>query len=74
MHVKKETSFCVLHWGESEIFLDATRLEPFEKPLEKILAGQQLELPCKAEHDENLEVKYEWLVNGKVKLTFVILI
>ncbi|VDK77723.1 unnamed protein product [Litomosoides sigmodontis] len=47
------------------IIRDATRLEPFEKPIEKILAGQQIELPCEAEHDENLEVKYEWFVNGK---------
>ncbi|KAM3725167.1 Neuroglian [Dirofilaria immitis] len=47
------------------IIREATRLAPFERPLEKVLAGQRLELPCEAEHDENLEVTYEWLVNGK---------
>ncbi|KAK6111532.1 Immunoglobulin I-set domain family protein [Brugia pahangi] len=47
------------------IIREATRLEPFERPLEKVLAGQRLELSCRAQHDENLEVTYEWLVNGK---------
>lgn len=49
-----------------EFFLEATRLEPFERPVEKVLAGQRLELPCKAEHDENLEVTYSWFINGRV--------
>ncbi|VDN06075.1 unnamed protein product [Thelazia callipaeda] len=47
------------------IVREATRLTPFEKRLEKVLAGQRLELLCEADHDENLEVTYEWLVNGK---------
>ncbi|VDP13354.1 unnamed protein product, partial [Onchocerca flexuosa] len=51
------------------IIREATRLAPFERPLEKVLAGQRLELPCEAEHDENLEVSYEWRVNGKVMNT-----
>ncbi|VDM43191.1 unnamed protein product [Toxocara canis] len=44
---------------------DATRLEPFDSGLEKVLAGQQIELPCEAQHDENLEVTYEWLIDSK---------
>uniref|UniRef100_A0A915AY17 Neuroglian n=1 Tax=Parascaris univalens TaxID=6257 RepID=A0A915AY17_PARUN len=44
---------------------DATRLEPFESGLEKVLAGHHIELPCEAQHDENLQVTYEWLVDAK---------
>ncbi|VDK43484.1 unnamed protein product [Anisakis simplex] len=35
------------------------------RQLEKVLAGHQIELPCEAQHDENLHVTYEWLVDGK---------
>lgn len=29
------------------------------------MAGEKIELPCYAEHDENIAVTYNWLVNGK---------
>ncbi|MFH4975053.1 hypothetical protein AB6A40_001762 [Gnathostoma spinigerum] len=47
------------------IIREATRLEPFDSRLQKVLAGQKLQLPCEAVHDPNLVVTYEWLVDGQ---------
>uniref|UniRef100_A0A915E2G4 Ig-like domain-containing protein n=1 Tax=Ditylenchus dipsaci TaxID=166011 RepID=A0A915E2G4_9BILA len=42
-----------------------TSLEPFAEPKMEKQAGLPLKLACEAKHDENLEVKYEWTINGR---------
>jgi hypothetical protein len=44
---------------------EATRLVNFAPREQTHVAGEKIELPCHADHDENIDVKYNWLVNGK---------
>lgn len=45
-------------------FLEPTALKPFSERSQTSQAGRSLRLPCKAEHDPNLVVKYTWRVDG----------
>uniref|UniRef100_A0AC35U4D0 Neuroglian n=1 Tax=Rhabditophanes sp. KR3021 TaxID=114890 RepID=A0AC35U4D0_9BILA len=42
-----------------------THLATFEEPTLIHVAGEKLSLECNANHDDRLEINYEWLVNGK---------
>ncbi|CAB3409874.1 unnamed protein product [Caenorhabditis bovis] len=42
-----------------------TIIEPFARSEEIRMAGEEMRLPCDATADDQLEVKYEWLVDGK---------
>ncbi|KAI1726468.1 fibronectin type III domain-containing protein [Ditylenchus destructor] len=42
-----------------------TVLEPFSEIRMEKQAGLPLKLPCEAKHDDNLDVKYEWTINGR---------
>uniref|UniRef100_A0A1I7XAX2 Ig-like domain-containing protein n=1 Tax=Heterorhabditis bacteriophora TaxID=37862 RepID=A0A1I7XAX2_HETBA len=43
----------------------ATRLEPFPHADEVRIAGETIHLHCEASADDRLDVKYDWLVNGR---------
>uniref|UniRef100_A0A914WBL0 Uncharacterized protein n=1 Tax=Plectus sambesii TaxID=2011161 RepID=A0A914WBL0_9BILA len=47
------------------IIRKATRLVSFAPREQTRVAGERIELPCTAEHDENIKVTYSWLINGK---------
>lgn len=41
-----------------------TVLKPFSERSQTSQAGRALRLPCRAEHDPNLPVKYAWRIDG----------
>ncbi|CAJ0572045.1 unnamed protein product, partial [Mesorhabditis spiculigera] len=52
--------------GSSKLLVrKATILEPFARTHEVRVAGEEIRLPCEAEADSRLEVKYEWLIDNK---------